>query len=225
MKIKLAFPGHRKSQEKSSYTKNSVKIPVIPIGIAVNLNNLYKIVSGDARRMKALYKYEDQQEYLTKLAMLPRRLLGTKWNSFGKAYRVYTISYRQKLSAESLPKSSWNWQLYLSQKNSENQNPIHNMRSILFFIFIAIPWSTNAQSLLIGKVVDENGNAIPNAFVINMKTNQNLLADDYGVFSINAKQGEEIRVLANRFERQSKVLTADDFKGKFMISLLPAFRQ
>ena len=76
------------------------------------------------------------------------------------------------------------------------------MRSILFFIFIAIPWSTNAQSLLIGKVVDENGNAIPNAFVINMKTNQNLLADDYGVFSINAKQGEEIRVLANRFEKK-----------------------
>ncbi|WP_179124470.1 hypothetical protein [Elizabethkingia miricola] len=34
------------------------------------------------------------------------------------------------------------------------------MRLILFFMFIAIPWSTNAQSLLIGKVVDENGNAI-----------------------------------------------------------------
>ncbi|AJW64562.1 hypothetical protein VO54_03122 [Elizabethkingia miricola] len=95
------------------------------------------------------------------------------------------------------------------------------MRPILFFMLIAIPWSTHAQSLLIGKVVDENGNAIPNAFVINMKNNQNLLADDYGVFSINAKQGDEIRVLANRFERQSKILTADDFKGKFMISLLP----
>ncbi|MCT3835671.1 MULTISPECIES: hypothetical protein [Elizabethkingia] len=95
------------------------------------------------------------------------------------------------------------------------------MRLILFFMFITIPWSTNAQSLLIGKVVDENGNAIPNAFIINMKTNQNLLADDYGVFSINAKQGDEIRVLANRFERQSKILTADDFKGKFIISLLP----
>jgi len=95
------------------------------------------------------------------------------------------------------------------------------MRPILFFMFIVIPWSIHAQSLLIGKVVDENGNAIPNAFVINMKNNQNLLADDYGVFSINAKQGDEIRVLANRFERQSKILTADDFKGKFMISLLP----
>ncbi|HIB8182016.1 TPA: hypothetical protein ACWX1I_003432 [Elizabethkingia anophelis] len=95
------------------------------------------------------------------------------------------------------------------------------MKTILFFMLITIPWSICAQNLLIGKVVDENGNAIPNAFVINMKTNQNLLADDYGVFSINARQGEEIRVLANRFERQSKVLTADDFKGKFMISLLP----
>ncbi|AQX87174.1 hypothetical protein I6H88_10180 [Elizabethkingia bruuniana] len=95
------------------------------------------------------------------------------------------------------------------------------MKPILFFMLIAIPWSTHAQSLLIGKVVDENGNAIPNAFVINMKNNQNLLADDYGIFSINAKQGDEIRVLANRFERQSKILTADDFKGKFMISLLP----
>lgn len=71
MKIKLAFLATGKAKRKSSYTKNSVKIPVIPIGIAVNLNNLYKIVSGDARRMKALYKYEDQQEYLTKLAMLP----------------------------------------------------------------------------------------------------------------------------------------------------------
>ncbi|MHC6200859.1 hypothetical protein LYZ41_07200 [Elizabethkingia miricola] len=94
------------------------------------------------------------------------------------------------------------------------------MKAILFFILI-IPWGIHAQNLLIGKVVDENGNAIPNAFIINMKTNQNLLADDYGVFSINAKQGDEIRVLANRFERQSKILTADDFKGKFIISLLP----
>ena len=48
-------------------------------------------------------------------------------------------------------------------------------------MLIVIPWSIHAQSLLIGKVVDENGNAIPNAFVINMKNNQNLLADDYGV--------------------------------------------
>lgn len=172
--------------------------------------------------MKALYKYEDQQEYLTKLAMLPG---DDFWEQSGipSEKRTEFIQYLigKKLSAESYLKNSWNWQPCLLQKNSENQNPIHNMRLILFFMFIAIPWSTNAQSLLIGKVVDENGNAIPNAFIINMKTNQNLLADDYGVFSINAKQGDEIRVLANRFERQSKILTADDFKGKFIISLLP----
>ncbi|MCL1691475.1 hypothetical protein CMU59_12215 [Elizabethkingia anophelis] len=72
MKNKIGIPGlPEKPREKAPTLKNSVKIPVIPIGIAVNLNNLYKIVSGDARRMKALYKYEDQQEYLTKLAMLP----------------------------------------------------------------------------------------------------------------------------------------------------------
>lgn len=175
--------------------------------------------------MKALYKYEDQQEYLTKLAMLPG---DDFWEQSGIPLEKRTefIQYLigKKLSAESLPKSSWNWQLYLSQKNSENQNPIHNMKTILFFMLITIPWSICAQNLLIGKVVDENGNAIPNAFVINMKTNQNLLADDYGVFSINARQGEEIRVLANRFERQGKVLTADDFKGKFMISLLPSIQ-
>ncbi len=45
-------------------------VPVIPIAIAVNLNNLYKIISGDARRMKALYKYEDQQEYLGNMVNL-----------------------------------------------------------------------------------------------------------------------------------------------------------
>ncbi|HFK5511234.1 carboxypeptidase-like regulatory domain-containing protein [Elizabethkingia anophelis] len=72
MKNKIGIPGPpEKPREKAPTLKNSVKIPVIPIGIAVNLNNLYKIVSGDARRMKTLYKYEDQQEYLTKLAMLP----------------------------------------------------------------------------------------------------------------------------------------------------------
>lgn len=72
MKKNIGVPGTpEKPREKAPTLKNSVKIPVIPIGIAINLNNLYKIVSGDARRMKALYKYEDQQEYLTKLAMLP----------------------------------------------------------------------------------------------------------------------------------------------------------
>ncbi|CAM3606780.1 carboxypeptidase-like regulatory domain-containing protein [Elizabethkingia occulta] len=72
MKKKIGIPGPpEKPREKVPTLKNSVKIPVIPIGIAVNLNNLYKLVSGDARRIKALYKYEDQQEYLTKLVMLP----------------------------------------------------------------------------------------------------------------------------------------------------------
>ena len=72
MKSKIGVPGPpEKPREKVPTLKNSVKIPIIPIAIAVYLNNIYKLVSGDARRMKALYKYEDQQEYLTKLAMLP----------------------------------------------------------------------------------------------------------------------------------------------------------
>lgn len=72
MKSKIGVPGPpEKPREKVPTLKNSVKIPIIPIAIAVDLNKIYKLVSGDARRMKALYKYEDQQEYLTKLAMLP----------------------------------------------------------------------------------------------------------------------------------------------------------
>ena len=117
MKRKLAFPVPEKPREKVPTLKNSVKIPVIPIGIAVNLNNLYKLVSGDARRIKALYKYEDQQEYLTKLVMLPG---DDFWEQSGIPLEKRTefIQYLigKKLSAESHPKNNWSWQLCLYRR-------------------------------------------------------------------------------------------------------------
>ena len=71
MKNNIGVPAPpEKPREKVPTLKNTVAIPVIPIAVAVNLNNLYKIISGDARRMKALYKYEDQQEYLGNMVNL-----------------------------------------------------------------------------------------------------------------------------------------------------------
>jgi len=71
MKNNIGVPAPpEKPREKVPTLKNTVAVPVIPIAIAVNLNNLYKIISGDARRMKALYKYEDQQEYLGNMVNL-----------------------------------------------------------------------------------------------------------------------------------------------------------
>nr|WP_199162363.1 carboxypeptidase-like regulatory domain-containing protein [Elizabethkingia sp. ASV34] len=70
MKSKIGVPGPpEKPREKVPEVFRNLVLPLL--GGTINVDNVYKIVSGDARRMKALYKYEDQQEYLTKLAMLP----------------------------------------------------------------------------------------------------------------------------------------------------------
>ncbi|MDX8576815.1 MULTISPECIES: hypothetical protein [Elizabethkingia] len=99
------------------------------------------------------------------------------------------------------------------------------MKQILLFLMISIPAVAFAQRIFIGKVTDENGNAIPHAFIININTNENLLADEYGVFSIKAKPGQEIRVVSGRFERQGKILREDDFKQNQVFKLLPHIQE
>ncbi|WP_312297945.1 hypothetical protein [Chryseobacterium sp.] len=47
-------------REKAPSLSDAIQL-AIPFGISIQLEALYKIISGDARRMKNLYKYEDMQ--------------------------------------------------------------------------------------------------------------------------------------------------------------------
>lgn len=65
MKQNVGVPGPpEKPREKVPERLGDVLAIGIPPAIAVNIDALYKMISGDARRMKNLYKYEDRQDRL-----------------------------------------------------------------------------------------------------------------------------------------------------------------
>lgn len=99
------------------------------------------------------------------------------------------------------------------------------MKKILFLFFVFSAWILQAQSTIIGKIVDENGTPISGIFVINLRTNQNLYSDSSGDFLIPAHAGDILRFVSNGFERQDQVLSSGSFGKNLVVTLLPKIQE
>ncbi len=96
------------------------------------------------------------------------------------------------------------------------------LRSLLFLlIFLFFSLCSAQQKFLIGTVTSDTGVRLPETTVINMRTEESVLTDEYGAFILNSLPSDEIRFLRNGFERKSIRLSQDDFTRHFNMRMIP----
>lgn len=78
------------------------------------------------------------------------------------------------------------------------------------------------QEFIFGKVATELGDKLPDAVIINMRTDEKIVSDRDGNFMIAAKNGDEIRVLKNTYERFVQKVTTENFSKPLNVSLSKA---
>lgn len=84
------------------------------------------------------------------------------------------------------------------------------MKKLLFLCFLAISISVFSQTVS-GIVVTEESARIPKALIINMNSDQKVLSNDVGEFSINAKFGDEIRIVKENYEREKIIVKNENY--------------
>lgn len=82
----------------------------------------------------------------------------------------------------------------------------------LLFIFFGISISAQ-QQVVLGSVIDENGQKIKNALIFNTSTDEKAYSDNSGNFILNAKEKDLLRIIKTGFEiRLISVTNADTHK-------------
>lgn len=77
-----------------------------------------------------------------------------------------------------------------------------------FFLLVFFCFCTNAFAQIIsGVITDEDQNPLAAVLVMNMSTDQKVLTNNNGEFSIRASANQELRFVRSGFERKSRILT------------------
>ena len=92
------------------------------------------------------------------------------------------------------------------------------LRCFLFFTFLF--FNSLFSQEVSGTVTDEDQNPISAVLVFNLKSGQKVYTNSQGEFSILASNNDELRFVRNNFDRNSKIVTAQEFNSplKIMIS-------
>lgn len=92
------------------------------------------------------------------------------------------------------------------------------LRCFLFFTFLFFNSFFSQQ--VSGTVTDEDQNPISAVLVFNLKSGKKVYTNSQGEFSILASTNDELRFVRNNFDRNSKIVTAQEFNSslKIMIS-------
>lgn len=97
------------------------------------------------------------------------------------------------------------------------------MKPKLLLLFLLVCTSVlYSQEYIFGKVSTELGDKLPDAVVINMRTDEKIVSDRDGNFMIAAKNGDEIRVLKNSYDRFVVRISNENFLKPLNISLSKA---
>ena len=97
------------------------------------------------------------------------------------------------------------------------------MKPKLLLLFLLVCTSVlYSQEYIFGKVSTELGDKLPDAVVINMRTDEKIVSDRDGNFMIAAKNGDEIRVLKNSYDRFVLRISKENFLNPLNISLSKA---
>lgn len=94
------------------------------------------------------------------------------------------------------------------------------MRKILpLFIFLYI--GIKSQQTISGKVLSENGQPISLIQVVNIHTDDKILTNEQGQFTIKAEVNDELRFVSYRFDRESKRITSVDLTNAITVYMHP----
>lgn len=93
------------------------------------------------------------------------------------------------------------------------------MRKLLIlFLFWGNLYWTFAQEIS-GNTLTEDGIALEKVLIINLKTGEKTYSDNDGNFSISAKNGEEIRLVREGYDRHSHITKSADFGQKLTFKM------
>lgn len=92
-----------------------------------------------------------------------------------------------------------------------------NMKYLFFVFFSAI---FHAQGIVSGNVFSEQGGVLPRIFIINLETNEQIISNNDGSFSIKAHINDELRFIKENYERHSKRISSQDFYNPLSITLI-----
>ena len=83
------------------------------------------------------------------------------------------------------------------------------MKKFLFLYFLSISISICSQTIS-GIVITDESVRLPKTLIINMSSDQKVFSNEAGEFSIIAKNGDELRIVKENYERE-KVIVKNDY--------------
>lgn len=94
------------------------------------------------------------------------------------------------------------------------------MRTKLFLLSLLLTaLSAYSQEYIFGKVRSEFGSDLPNAVIINTRTDEKVSSDKDGNYMISAKPSDELRFVKSGYERASTKISIDHYSQPLNISL------
>ena len=90
---------------------------------------------------------------------------------------------------------------------------------LLLLSFLLTALSAYSQEYIFGKVRSEFGSELPNAVIINTRTDEKVNSDKDGNYMISAKPSDELRFVKSGYERTSAKISIDNYSQPLNISL------
>ena len=92
-------------------------------------------------------------------------------------------------------------------------------KSLLFFAAFILSSFAWAQRSVIGTVLNDAGNPVPDVFVINMRTDVITNTDQFGQFIITAEFSDELRFVKRGYERTAIKVAEQNFSANTTVKL------
>ncbi|MDO3426818.1 carboxypeptidase-like regulatory domain-containing protein [Chryseobacterium sp. APV1] len=97
------------------------------------------------------------------------------------------------------------------------------MKIKLFFVLASLFFiNCNAQGYIFGKVTSEDNNEMPEATVINIRTDERVLTNRDGHFMISGRAGDELRFVKSGYERTNRKITQENITAPVNVTMIRA---
>lgn len=89
--------------------------------------------------------------------------------------------------------------------------------SLIIFLFFIKAFSQS--DYVMGNISNENGDKLPNASIVNLRTDQVVVSDFMGNFVIAAKASDELRIARQGYERKNLIVSTENFSKSMDVKL------
>jgi len=93
------------------------------------------------------------------------------------------------------------------------------IKLLSLFIFLFFTKAFSQSEYVMGNISNENGDKLPNASIVNIRTDQVVVSDFMGNFVIAAKASDELRIARQGYERKNLTVNADSFSKSLDVKL------